>query len=477
MRQRLFGKYFLTMALIVVFSFGALMLILTLVYNDYVANLKYDSLKKVSTSVSDFAGNQLNAIEEAQNNRGLYYIVKNVSGINDNDVFITNNYGIIKVCSCEEFGQTGTCGHSGSKIPDTVLKNQGLSGNKGIGDLDLYKEQQYFYTCRIFNSDNKQIGFVVSTSSLASVKQLTKKVIRFFLFSAIVPVALLFFALYGMTLKISKPIKLMSDASKAMAKGDFSKRIPVTSDDEIGELAVSFNQMTNSLSRLEETRKSFVANVSHELKTPMTTISGFVDGIIDGTIEPEKQKYYLTIVSEEVKRLSRMVQSMLSISKLESGEFVLKYEKFDFRELLLRIVVSQEQRIEEKKLDIVGLDSIESVTLNADKDLIYRVIYNLVDNAIKFTDEKGTVTFSQQTDARNLKFVIRNTGKGIPATELPLVFERFYKLDKSRSANKTSMGLGLYIVKTIVKTHGGTISVSSVENEFTEFTVTLPLIK
>ena len=172
-----------------------------------------------------------------------------------------------------------------------------------------------------------------------------------------------------------------------------------------------------------------------------------------------------------------MVQSMLSISKLESGEFVLKYEKFDFRELLLRIVVSQEQRIEEKKLDIVGLDSIESVTLNADKDLIYRVIYNLVDNAIKFTDEKGTVTFSQQTDARNLKFVIRNTGKGIPATELPLVFERFYKLDKSRSANKTSMGLGLYIVKTIVKAHSGTILVSSNENDFTEFTVTLPLIK
>ena len=143
------------------------------------------------------------------------------------------------------------------------------------------------------------------------------------------------------------------------AKGDFSKRIPVTSDDEIGELAVSFNQMTNSLVQLEGMRKSFVANVSHELKTPMTTIGGFIDGILDGTIEPEKQSYYLQIVSDEVRRLSRLVQSMLSMAKLESGEFVLKPELFDFRELLCTIVISQEQRIEAEKIEITGLDGIE----------------------------------------------------------------------------------------------------------------------
>lgn len=477
MRQRLFGKYFLAFMLIIILSLGTLMATLTLVYNDYVADLKYDSLKKVSESVADFAGGQLHTIDEAADNKGLYYIIKNLCAVNDSDVFVTNSYGIIKVCSCEEFGINGFCGHSGSKIPDSVIKGFGRKEPKGIDNLDLYKEQQYFYSCKLVSKNDKQMGYVVAASSLASVKHLTKKVTRLFLFSSILPVVLMFFALYGMTVKISKPIKLMSDASKAMAGGDFSKRIPITSDDEIGELAASFNQMTNSISRLEETRKSFVANVSHELKTPMTTISGFVDGIIDGTIEPEKQNYYLNIVSEEIKRLSRMVQSMLSISKLESGEFALKYEKFDFRELLLRIVVSQEQRIEERKLEISGLDSIESITLNADKDLIYRVIYNLVDNAVKFTDEGGSISFLLSADSKDMDFKIRNTGKGIPQSELPLVFERFYKLDKSRSANKNSMGLGLYIVKTIVKSHGGTISVSSVENEFTEFEVKLPLIK
>ena len=246
------------------------------------------------------------------------------------------------------------------------------------------------------------------------------------------------------------------------------------SDDEIGELAISFNQMTNSLARLESMRKSFVANVSHELKTPMTTIGGFIDGILDGTIEPDKQKEYLAIVSDEVKRLSRLVESMLGMSKLESGEFAIRPELFDFRELLCSIVISQEQRIESKKIEIVGLDAIESFSLNADRDLIHQVIYNLVDNAIKFTDEAGKITFNAEGGPKEMVFSIRNTGKGIPERELPFVFERFYKADKSRSSDKKSTGLGLYIVKTIVKAHGGGITVKSKENADTEFIVTLP---
>lgn len=262
-----------------------------------------------------------------------------------------------------------------------------------------------------------------------------------------------------------------------MAKGDFSKRIPVTSDDEIGELAVSFNQMTNSLARLEGMRKSFVADVSHELKTPMTTIGGFIDGIIDGTIDEGKQKYYLSLVSDEVKRLSRMVESMLSLSRLESDEFFLKPEKFDFRDLLLSVVISQEQRIEKKELEIKGLDGVCSATVYADRDLIHRVVYNLVDNAIKFTDSGGVLSFSLEVDSQNMSFTVKNTGNGIPKSELPYLFERFYKVDKSRSANKKSTGLGLYIVKTIVKKHNGTITVRSLENEYTAFTVSLPLAK
>jgi len=277
-----------------------------------------------------------------------------------------------------------------------------------------------------------------------------------------------------MTYRMTKPLKLMSEASKAMARGDFSKRVPVISDDEIGELSASFNMMTNSLARLESMRKSFVADVSHELKTPMTTISGFIDGILDGTIEPEKQKYYLGIVSDEVKRLSRLVQSMLSMSRLESGEFVLNPELFDLGQLLCSVVVSQEQRIENKNLQIIGLDEVESVSVSADKDLIHQVVYNLIDNAVKFTNDGGSISFALKSENKKTVLTVTNTGKGIPEKELPYIFERFYKVDKSRSASKNSTGLGLYIVKTIITAHGGQVSVSSKENQFTAFKIILP---
>jgi signal transduction histidine kinase len=207
----------------------------------------------------------------------------------------------------------------------------------------------------------------------------------------------------------------------------------------------------------------------------MTTIGGFIDGIIDGTIPQEKQSYYLGIVHDEIKRLSRMVESMLNISRLESKETELKLEAFDFKEQVLGVVVSQEQRIVKKGLDIVGLDTLPDITIKADKDLIYRVVYNLVDNAIKFTNDGGKIEFNIKNDLNNLTFRIQNTGKGIPQGELPYVFERFYKVDKSRSANKESTGLGLYIVKTIIKNHGGAISVSSVEDKFTAFEFNLPI--
>ena len=172
-----------------------------------------------------------------------------------------------------------------------------------------------------------------------------------------------------------------------------------------------------------------------------------------------------------------MVESMLSLSRIESEEFVFKPEKFDFKELLINVVISQEQHIEQKKLEIEGLDGIENITINADKDLIHRVVYNLVDNAIKFCDNEGKISFEVLNDLKSISFSIKNTGSGIPKAELPYIFERFYKTDKSRSANKKSTGLGLYIVKTIIKKHSGTITVHSKENEYTAFTVTLPLLK
>lgn len=474
MKLKLFKKYLFATIAIILFAFVAFAMILAVVFNNYLAQNKYDSMQKTCATVSEFIINT--NVDSSTLNRGVYYIVSNMADAADYDIFISDTNGNINLCSCDEWLQKGSCQHSSVKIPENTVLKVLEDEYSSVNTLGIYKEAHSVYGNSIVKH-GKKIALIFCASKTMPMGALMGTVLELFIFSAVVPLIVMFFALYIMTYRLTKPLKLMSEASRAMARGDFSKRIPVTSDDEIGELAVSFNQMTNSLAQLESMRKSFVANISHELKTPMTTIGGFIDGIIDGTIEPSRQNYYLGIVSEEVKRLSRMVESMLSVSKLESGEFVLKPEKFDFKELLLSVVISQEQRIEKKNLTIVGLDEIESVTVNADRDLLYQAVYNLVDNAIKFVDEQGKINFRLRIDSKKMLFEISNTGKGIPTDELKYVFERFYKVDKSRSANKNSTGLGLYIVKTILHAHGGKISVTSKENEITAFKFSLPLSK
>lgn len=471
MKLKLFKKFFFITALIISFSLTVMMVILSFVINNYLSKTKYATLKQCCFEVTEYISeNSDNGI----NTEEFYNIINTLSTVSNVDIFVTDNNGTVLICGCEEWLSESKCYHSEHLIVnDNSLKNEN-GYNVGISTLKFYKTPHYVSDMAVLNDNNEQIGFVFSTAPLSAVRELMATVSKLYLISAILPIILMFFAIYAMTYSLTKPLKMMSEASRAMARGDFSKRIPVMSDDEIGELSVSFNQMTNSLVQLEGMRRSFVANVSHELKTPMTTIGGFIDGILDGTIEPERQNYYLNIVSNEVKRLSRLVHSMLSMAKLESGEFVLRPELFDLRELLCTVVISQEQRIEKQQLEIIGLDEALSVSIKADKDLIYQVIYNLVDNAIKFTDQNGSINFSLKVENKFVVFKITNTGKGISQSELPFVFDRFYKADKSRSANKNSTGLGLYIVKTIVNTHGGSITVTSKENEFTSFTVTLP---
>ncbi|MCQ2455422.1 MAG: HAMP domain-containing histidine kinase [Clostridia bacterium] len=474
MKQKLFTKYFLATGTLVVCSLTVIMMIMTVVYYQYISETKYESLQTSCDTISSFYKENRNSISGFESQKGIYYIMKNLSDVSDYDLFITDNYGVVKICSCEDWLNTGHCHHT-EKMVDKRYFSGALKEKKGeITSLGVYKEPHYVSSSPITAVDGSLIGMVIAASPITGLKSMFSSIGKIYLLSAIIPLCIMFVALYIITYKLTRPLKLMSVAAKSMANGDFSKRIPVTSDDEIGELAVSFNQMTNSLSRLENMRKSFVADVSHELKTPMTTIGGFIDGIIDGTIEPEKEKHYLSLVSEEIKRLSRMVESMLSISRIESDEFKLKPENFDFKELLLSIVLSQEQRIEAKNIDIIGLDGVMSISVFADKDLIYRVVYNLIDNAIKFTEINGRISFAVKNSSEKLEFSVTNSGIGIKSADIPYVFERFYKTDKSRSENKNSTGLGLYIVKTIINKHGGKIWVSSTENEKTTFAFTLP---
>ena len=231
--------------------------------------------------------------------------------------------------------------------------------------------------------------------------------------------------------------------------------------------------MARDLDQLEELTRGFISNVSHEFKTPMTTIGGFVDGMIDGTIPLDQRDKYLKIIAEETKRLSRMVNRMLDAAKIQSGELILSPAPFDFTEMTAQILLSFEQKIEKKKLD-VQCDLEERLTVMGDRDHLYRAVYNLTDNAVKFIEDGGTLKLKVHQEGQLCVFAISNTGIGISAEDLPHVFDRFYKTDRSRSMDKTGAGLGLYIVKNIINLHGGEISVRSGGGE-TEFEFTLPL--
>ena len=231
--------------------------------------------------------------------------------------------------------------------------------------------------------------------------------------------------------------------------------------------------MARDLDQLEELTRGFISNVSHEFKTPMTTIGGFVDGMIDGTIPADQRDKYLHIIAEETRRLSRMVGRMLDAAKIQSGELLINPAPMDFSAMTTQILLSFEQKIEKKQLDVCcELD--DRLIVMGDRDHLYRAVYNLVDNAVKFINEGGRLCLRAHPEGEFCAFSISNTGTGISSDDLPHIFDRFYKADRSRSMDKTGAGLGLYIVKNIINLHGGEISVRSDGGE-TEFEFTLPL--
>lgn len=299
---------------------------------------------------------------------------------------------------------------------------------------------------------------------------------RLFLIAALITILIVLVLVGILSYSMAKPLRQMSNAAKKFAVGDFSARVKVTGNDEIGQLAIAFNHMADSLSSSEGMRRSFIANVSHELKTPMTTIAGFVDGMLDGTIPPQNHRHYMNIVSLEVKRLSRLVQSMLSLSRIDNGELKLNRQEFEMVSVIINVLAGFEPRIKEKNLEIRGLENFRKLKVDADPDLMHQVIYNLIENAVKFTNDNGYISFSVIETKYDLSISIENSGPGIPPEDIRYIFDRFYKTDKSRSIDKKGMGLGLFITRSIMRLHGGYIYVESEPDKYCRFTFKLPLI-
>lgn len=439
---------------------------------------RWDNLKNSATAISvSVTENALVTDREmsfsAENAAAIRTTVNMLSDSLNSNVIVTDLKGNIVFCS-ENEKDIG----NNEIIDKSFIDNTADGEMLEISDFGGIYDSMYYVAgvpIQMVSDDGLyRIGAVFVTSSAEHYTEYVATLIKLFCSVGIVIFALMFCFVGVFSYQLAKPLQQMAKAARAFGNGDFSIRVNVKSNDEIGELAGAFNTMADSLAASEGMRRSFVANVSHELKTPMTTIAGFIDGILDGTIPPDREKYYLNIVTGEIKRLSRLVTSMLALSRIDSGELKMVKKKFDISDTILNTFLTFEQKIEERKINITGLGDTKPLFIEGDPDMIHQVVYNLVENAAKFTNVGGDITVSVEDKGGDAFVTITNTGAGIPAEQIGFIFDRFYKTDKSRSHDKNGMGLGLYIVKTIIQLHSGEIKAESVEGEYTSFKFRLP---
>lgn len=361
-------------------------------------------------------------------------------------------------------------------MPESMTREIVEEGSTSRRDnLDgLYDTNRFVVGVPAVSPDTQEIvGVVYGVSSTDSLDSMWQGFIGLFFMTAFVVLMISFMASSVTTMRQVQPIREMVQATRRYAEGDFDIRMyDYGRKDEIGELAASFNAMAESLQQTERQRREFIANISHELKTPMTTIAGYTDGILDGTIAPENERQYLQIISDESRRLSRLVRRMLDVSQLQAIDPLKGGNHFDVCESMRRVLVSMEKKITDRHLDVDADIPDEPILVLGDNDLITQVIYNLLENATKFARQGSTLYLGVTTLDGKARVTVRNVGDTISAEELPLLFERFHKSDKSRSEDKDGVGLGLYIVKTILEQHHEKINVTS-ENGVTTFTFSL----
>ena len=474
MQRSIFSRYLSITMAIIFLSFVMLGGAMMVFFGQYWRGGKKELLTQNASSISAMASQFLTEKSPGKyelRTDALRGFLSSFSTSIDADIFITDLEGRVLLGS---FANSKL--EKLEKAPSYYVDQAAAGMYEGRSSLDgLYRDSYYIIGVPVSAPEEGPcVGVVFAATSPATINAMMIEALKIFLLAAVAALAVTFCVVGAFVYRLVKPLRLMSLAARSFGAGDFSLRVPVTREDELGQLAVSFNNMADSLSNSEGMRRSFIANVSHELKTPMTTIAGFIDGILDSTIPKEEQDKYLHIVSDEVKRLSRLVKSMLDLSRIDSGEMKIHPSYFDITHTLVATLLTFEQGIDEKQIEIQGLEEAAPIQVYGDQDLLHQVVYNLVENAVKFTNQGGAIKVLTADSIDRTTVMIENTGPGIASEDLPMVFDRFYKGDKSRSRDKNGMGLGLYLVRTILQLHGGNIQVTSVQGQFCRFEFYLP---
>ena len=442
-------------------------------FSNYFASDRYETLDQV-VGVTQRAAQYL--VQEAELPQGdeldaLSTKLEIIGESAEAYLFFTNNDGSILIASNPEMLHGDTVDEAVLTKADSVDKNYHL-----FSTLDgVLAEKSYISVSEMRSERGGHSGYLFLCSSGEQLAEFKQQFWSNFLLSACVMLLCASVLTKLLMRRLTDPLQKVTDAAQRFGGGDLSVRVEgVEGEGEVADLARTFNRMAENIQSNDNSRGQFMGNIAHELRTPMTTIKGFVDGILDGTIPPDLQNHYLQLVSEETGRLARLIQNMLDLSKLESGEYQVNARMFNIWETVTGVALSAEQRINDGMIEIEGLTMDEKVLVYADPDLIHQVVYNLLDNAIKFTPAGGTIRFSVERLGPEVEIAIWNSGQGISPEALPYVFQRFYKEDRSRGLHARGAGLGLNICKVLVNLSGGQIRVESQQGEWCRFVFTLP---
>lgn len=471
-----FKRFFCIMVTVIMVSFLVLGSAFMLLSYRYIVSEKKSTMGEHAAFISGLTARMLDTSFHADELFDASAL--SVAAVGDEDVLICDQKGKVRFAYTEEGVSTELDWMVSEEFMQAV-EEQG--GYQGLTDFDFYEGKRLVVAVPLFfgaQDNREQMGVTILVSGVESFQELWHSMTFLFMLIALVVLCIAFISCWFSCRESTRPLIEMTSVVRRFGLGEYELRVNekhTRRKDEVGELATAFNNMADAIATAEEQRQEFVSNISHELKTPMTTIQGFVDGILDGTVAPEKERESLQVISNETRRLSRLVRRMLDASRLaaqtQAGQ-PRAQTQFDLNETVARVIISLERKITGHGLDMdVQLPENPTIVWG-DADSITQVCYNLLDNAAKFARPGTSIGFYVAPKGNKVNVTVRNVGETIPQEELPLIFDRFHKSDRSRSLDKEGVGLGLYIVKTILNSLKETITVTS-EDGVTSFVFTL----
>lgn len=469
-RKGLVYKLIITFSAILALILITLALVLSLWFKNYFFKQKIQELDRQSKVISDSVLSYLNGKENSKENE-LKDCISFIGNSMNVDILIADNIGYVYEVSSDKFLENKYTNIGVSQKNMDKLKS-GLAIERG--GREIMKTSSHTYLKPIFQ-DNYFRGIIVMITPEQSIRSGLNRVYEIVWLSAIVAVVVAAIIIYYFARRmIINPLNEINIAARRLAKGDVGKRVKITSNDEIGELANSFNVMAEAIEESDKNRRDFISNVSHELRSPITSIKGFVAGILDGVIPKDKENYYLNIVYDEIRRLSRLVSDLLDISAMEEGKFKLNMVEFDINILIKQCIANFDGKIRNKGVNVEVTFGREHEFVYADRDRLIQVLTNIIDNAIKYSNDNGSIEITTNDKGSKVYVSVFNNGPLLKSEELARIWDRFYKSDKAR-INKESTGLGLPIVRLILAQHGEDIWVNN-EKDGVRFTFTISKI-